>query len=100
MVNPERKQRASESFQFFCDAYFPLTFHLAWSPDHLKIISKIEVAVLHGGLFALAMPRGSGKTTIAECVCLWAILFGHRQSVAHGRIRSVRISHSGMRCRR
>ena len=28
------------------------------------------------------MPRGSRKTTIAECACLWAILFGHREFVA------------------
>ena len=82
VINPERKQQAGESFQYFCETYFPLSFHLAWSPDHLKVIAKIEEAVLHGGLFALAMPRGSGKTTIAECACLWAILFGHREFIA------------------
>jgi len=68
-------------FRFFCEAYFPLTFHLVWSPDHLKVIAKIEEAVLHGGLFAMAMPRGSGKTTICECACIWAVLFGHREFV-------------------
>ena len=82
VVDAVRRQKAADSFQYFCEAYFPMTFHLEWSPDHLKAISKIEVAVLHGGLFALAMPRGSGKTTIAECACLWAILFGHREFVA------------------
>ena len=71
-----------KSFQFFCESYFPLTFHLPWSDDHRRVIAKIEEAVLEGGLYALAMPRGSGKTTIAECACLWAILFGHRQFVA------------------
>lgn len=81
VVNPDRKARAAASFRDFCDTYFPLTFHLAWSDDHLKVIAKIEQAVLRGGLFALAMPRGSGKTTLAECACLWAILFGHRQFV-------------------
>ncbi|OAI52077.1 hypothetical protein AYO47_06565 [Planctomyces sp. SCGC AG-212-M04] len=82
VVNPERKQQASKSFRSFCESYFPKTFHLAWSNDHLKVIAKIEQAVLEGGLFALAMPRGSGKTTIAECACLWAILFGYREFVA------------------
>ncbi len=77
IVDAERKARAEHDFRFFCEAYFPLTFNLAWSDDHLKIIAKIEQAVLHGGLFALAMPRGSGKTSIAECACLWAVLFGH-----------------------
>jgi len=29
----------------------------------------------------MAMPRGSGKTTICECACIWAVLFGHREFV-------------------
>src|SRR5690606_29836657 len=60
VLSPARKAKASTDFQYFCEAYFPQTFHLAWSPDHLKVIAKIEEAVLHGGLFAMAMPRGSG----------------------------------------
>jgi hypothetical protein len=81
VVDPERKSRAASDFRFFCEAYFPRTFHLPWSPDHLKVIARIEQAVLHGGLFALAMPRGSGKTSIAECACLWSVLYGHREFV-------------------
>jgi len=81
VVDPERRACAEKQFRFFCEAYFPRTFHLAWSPDHLKVIAKVEQAVLQGGLFALAMPRGSGKTTIAECACLWAVLNGHSDFV-------------------
>ncbi len=81
VVNPERKARAASDFRFFCDSYFPLTFHLPWSRDHLQVIAKIEQAVLRGGLFAMAMPRGSGKTTICECACIWAVLNGHREFV-------------------
>lgn len=81
VVNPDRKERASRDFRFFCEAYFPQTFRLAWSDDHLKIMAKIEQAVLRGGLFAMAMPRGSGKTTLAETACLWAILIGARDFV-------------------
>jgi len=77
-----RKDRARGDFRFFCEAYFPQTFHLRWSADHLKVIAKIEQAVLEGGLFAMAMPRGSGKTSICEIACLWAMLFGHRGFVA------------------
>ena len=61
VVDLARKAAAEQSFQKFCDAYFPEVFHLPWSDDHLKVIAKIEQAVLHGGLFAMAMPRGSGK---------------------------------------
>ena len=27
------------------------------------------------------MPRGSGKSTICECACIWAVLYGHREFV-------------------
>jgi len=81
VVNLERKEKAAFDFRFFCEQYFPLTFHLPWSRDHLKVIAKIEQAVLRGGLFAMAMPRGSGKSTICECACIWAVLYGHREFV-------------------
>ena len=81
VAKAERKAKAASDFRFFCESYFPLTFHLGWSPDHLKVISKIEQAVLRGGLFSMAMPRGSGKTTICECACIWAVLNGHREFV-------------------
>jgi hypothetical protein len=81
VVNAERKRKAASDFRLFCDSYFPLTFHLPWSPDHLKVIARIEQAVQRGGLFSMAMPRGSGKTTICECACIWAVLNGHRDFV-------------------
>jgi hypothetical protein len=81
VVNPVRKEKSATDFRFFCEAYFPFTFHLAWSPDHVKVIAKVEQAVLHGGLFAMAMPRGSGKTSVCECACIWAVLYGHRDFV-------------------
>ncbi|TVQ58592.1 MAG: hypothetical protein EA377_00065, partial [Phycisphaerales bacterium] len=61
VVDPARKAKCTSSFRRFCEVYFPQTFHLKWSNDHLKVIAKIEQAVLEGGLFAMAMPRGSGK---------------------------------------
>ncbi|MCO6437297.1 MAG: phage terminase large subunit family protein [Phycisphaerae bacterium] len=82
VVNADRKRRAERDFRFFCEQYFPATFHLPWSPDHLKVVAKIELAVLEGGLFAMAMPRGSGKTSMCETACLWALLYGHREFVA------------------
>jgi len=82
IVDPVRKAGAERDFRFFCEAYFPATFHLPWSPDHLKVVAKIEQAVLEGGLFAMAMPRGSGKTSLCETACLWAMLYGHREFVA------------------
>jgi hypothetical protein len=82
VVNPQRRKQVEGDFRSFCETYFPQTFTMAWSDDHLKVIAKIEQAVLEGGLFAMAMPRGSGKTTLCEIACLWAILIGAREFVA------------------
>ncbi len=81
VVNPQRKTDCARNFRLFCESYFPETYSLAWSPDHLKAIEKIETAVLSGGLFALAMPRGSGKSSLTETAALWAMLYGHREFV-------------------
>ncbi len=80
--NAERREAGRLSFRAFCEAYFAGTFVLAWSGDHLKVISKVETAVLQGGLRAVAMPRGSGKTSLVECACIWAVCYGHREFVA------------------
>lgn len=81
IVDPKRRAGCRESFRLFCETYLADLFPLAWSPDHLTAIAKIEGAVLRGELFAFAMPRGSGKTTLSEAACLWAMLYGHRQFI-------------------
>jgi hypothetical protein len=81
VVNPQRKASAVASFKTFCEVYFPDVFYLPWSPDHLKVIEKIEQAVLKGGLFALAMARGSGKTVLMQMACLWSALIGATEYV-------------------
>lgn len=40
-------------------------------------MARIEEAVKQGELFALAMPRGSGKTAIVRHAALWAASYGH-----------------------
>ncbi|MEI8244610.1 MAG: terminase gpA endonuclease subunit [Lentisphaerota bacterium] len=82
VVNPDRKSACARNFRLFCETYYAETFDLEWSDDHLKVIAKIEKSVLYGGLFAIAMPRGSGKTTLAEIACQWAMLYGHRNFMA------------------
>ncbi len=79
--DPARRAGCERDFRRFCETYAAESFPLAWSPDHLTAISKIEAAVLRGELFAFAMPRGSGKSTLSEWACIWAMLYGHRQFV-------------------
>jgi len=79
VVNPRRKQKAKRSYKFYCNTYHPLAFDKGWSPDHERVGTKIERAAQKGGLFAMAMPRGQGKTTLCIRAVMWASLFAlHR----------------------
>lgn len=81
VADPARREACRLNLRLFLETYFPETFTLGWSPDHLLLIDKAQLAVLTGGLFAFAMPRGSGKTSISERVVLWAVLYGHHEFV-------------------
>lgn len=76
VADPARRARCEESFRGFCETYFADVFYFAWSDDHLRVIDKIEKAVRGGGLFAMAMPRGSGKTVLCQTAVLWSALIG------------------------
>lgn len=78
VANRRRRNSSRDSLRLFCETYLRARFPIAWSPDHLKMIAKLEAAILRGGLFAFAMPRGSGKTTLAEAAAIWALLYAHR----------------------
>jgi len=82
VVDPKRKVSCRLDFGRFCTTYSPDTFYLPWSEDHLKVIARIETVVLRGGLYALAMPRGSGKTSLVEQAATWAMLYGHHRFIA------------------
>jgi len=56
-------------------------FDQPFSADHKRIIAKIETALNRGGLFAVAMPRGHGKSTILKWATLYCILTGRRKFV-------------------
>ena len=81
IANPARRAGAANSLEVFCKTYLPWTFTLPFSQDHRDVIAKMELAIREGGLFAMAMPRGSGKTALSEAACLWSILYGYRQFV-------------------
>jgi hypothetical protein len=56
-------------------------FDQPFSKDHKLVLAKIEEAINNGGLFALAMPRGHGKTTILKWATLYCMLTGRRSFV-------------------
>lgn len=79
--DPKKVARYAKDFKGFCEGPLKGWFTLEWSDDHLRAIAKIEKAVLKGDVFALAMPRGSGKTTLIMAALLWAILHGYRRYI-------------------
>lgn len=81
VVDADRREKCRNSFRLFCETYLRAWFYMGWSKDHLKAIKKIEMAVLEGRLFALAMPRGGGKTTLCLAAVIWAAVYGHHQYI-------------------
>lgn len=77
--NPARRVACQFDLRLFAETYHAATFCLQWSPDHLDVIGALQTAVLQGGQSAIAMPRGSGKTSLSIAACEWALLFGHRR---------------------
>lgn len=76
-----RKKKACKSLLFFLKTYFPDIFYLKFSDIHLEVVKRIEDTIKKGTCYALALPRGSGKTSICQCAILWAMLTGKRKSV-------------------
>lgn len=81
IVDEARKESCRFDFRKFCETYFPEVYNLEWSDDHLRAIGKLQKAILEGGLFALAMARGSGKSSLAETAAIWAMAYGHREFI-------------------
>jgi energy-coupling factor transporter ATP-binding protein EcfA2 len=82
VVDPKQRERVSKSLLAFCKEIFPRRFGLDFSKDHLEVIGTIQRCIDEGQLYTLAMPRGSGKTTIIECAVMWAIATGRRRYIA------------------
>lgn len=78
VADPARREACRNNLQLFLETYFPAQFYLAWSDDHIRVIKRIEETALKGGLYAMAMPRATGKTTICEGGGIWASVYGHR----------------------
>ncbi len=75
-IDWERRNAAAKSFRKFCETYLKGDFALDWSEMHLEVISTLEACTANGGWFAMAMPRGSGKTTLTMAAALWVVLTG------------------------
>lgn len=81
VVDQSRRDACEFNPERFLLTYFPEAFSLAFGENHHQLIAECKRAVTERRLQAVAMPRGSGKTTICELLCLWAILYGHSRFI-------------------
>jgi hypothetical protein len=82
VVDEKRRARGEKSLESFLREYMPGTFSLPWSASHREIIADTERIIRGGGLKAYAMPRGSGKTSVAIGAAIWALIYGYLEFVA------------------
>ena len=81
IVDPDRRRHGLSSFKHWNETYMSAKFSLAWGDFHLEAMPLMERCTREGGLYAYAMPRGSGKTTLAESLALYSIFSGFRSYV-------------------
>jgi hypothetical protein len=82
-ANPERRAACAADPVLYATTYFPRsTGKYPMSEDHLGMYANIELAILEGGQFANAFPRGFGKSTNVEVICLWAAMNAKARSLA------------------
>lgn len=79
--NKKRRLSCKRNLHKFLKTYLRKSFPLPFGSCHRRAIKKLETSMLKGGLFALAMPRGYGKTSITEGANIWAALYGHRKYI-------------------
>lgn len=70
----ETRDLCDSSLRIFLEECFPKAFFSPWSEDHLTVLTTMQHCIENQGLFALAMPRGNGKTTITIRAAVWAVL--------------------------
>lgn len=61
--------------------FFAEVFPDPWAAVHILIIKSAQRVIKTGKNGATAAPRGMGKSTILERMCLWAVLSGQRKFV-------------------
>lgn len=79
IADVDRRERCRTSLRLFCTTYNPGAFSLDWGEAQIRAVERIEECVRQGALYAFAMPRGSGKTTLCRMAALWAVVYRYRR---------------------
>ncbi len=76
--NVRRRAKCERSLRLFAETYIT-GIRWNWSPDHLKMIARLEEAVFLSAMQALAEPRGWGKSALCRAAVAWALSYRHRR---------------------
>lgn len=77
--NPDRRESCARDLKKWLLTYTPEPFDWGFSKDHDRLLSLVQEVVLESGCSVIAMPRGSGKTTILQRALVWSAINGHRK---------------------
>jgi hypothetical protein len=77
--NPAQREACRLDLERYLRTYFPNAFKGPFCADHRKMIARIQEAETSGGLYARALFRGGGKTTIFARAMLHATMYGLRR---------------------
>ena len=70
----KRRRKAAKSLRFFCETYFGNRFFKPWAKYHLDGIKKLESVIREGKQYAMAWPRGGGKSALCMAAIFWGNL--------------------------
>lgn len=76
-INWNRRESCKLDLIAFCKTYMPAVFQLEFGEYHISILTSAERVILRGGMKAVAVPRGGGKTAMCRAAILWGTLYGH-----------------------
>lgn len=73
----DRRDACSHDLALYLKTYHAPAFPLDWSDDHRILLKRAQLVIMTGALFAVAMPRGAGKTTTCRHAIQWAINYSY-----------------------
>jgi hypothetical protein len=78
-INWDRRLSCMHDLNLFERTYLPDTFNYGFSKDQLICNEQLTQCIVESGSFAIAMPRGGGKSTLCRGSIAWAAVNGFKK---------------------
>ncbi len=80
-IDWDRRLACAHDLTLFEETYLTSVFDLEFSAIHHFANERISQCVRDYGRFAIAMPRGNGKTALCRGGIVWSIVYGYKKYV-------------------